>query len=220
MWIILIIRACFISSVVFVIIFSNIYIVDPLTCTIFWTSWILWTTRCLCLLYLTTHHCKNVLRLADSFSMSIAASCSILLAILLSLWLSWMWLVCIIWPSDVISLVILLIWSILLLTWIHVWSWLMLMALIELIANSIILHVCIYEMLESIVMTVHLERIWNNMFYTIIVASDFNLINNSILARTTMAWWYFWKDFVVMACYEQIWNSISRSYFNFAIMAS
>ena len=212
--IILIIRTK-ITSIGFIIIFCNIYISYQLCYASFRSSLILW--RACRLFHLLAYHTEYILWLVHSFSVDIACSANVL-AILWSMLIRICW-ICIIWSSYIISLVSLLVLSILLLTLIDVWSWLVLMALCELITNSIVLHVCVYEMLESIIVSMYFHWVWNYIFYTIIVTGDFYLFNNAIRA-CRVTWRYFWKNLVIMASYEQIWNCIAWSNFNFAIMSS
>ena len=119
-----------------------------------------------------------------------------------SVGMSTMWLsssVCIPSAGTLVTLIL----SVLRIAMTPIGSSLMLMALVELIANAIVLHVSINKMLKSVVVAVNFQGVWDDVFYTIIVASNFNFVNNSKLRRAVTivaALGHFWKHFIIVSC--------------------
>lgn len=69
----------------------------------------------------------------------------------------------------------------------------------KLVANSSILHAWTNELLESIVMAIHFERICYDVLYAVVMSDNFNFVNHTELGLSTAGIWDLRKDFVVVS---------------------
>ena len=77
-------------------------------------------------------------------------------------------------------------------------SWDILLALMELIADSSVLHACTHKLLESVIMTINFQSISNDVLYSIVMTNNFNLVNHTKLWLSAALTWNFRKDLVVV----------------------
>ena len=89
----------------------------------------------------------------------------------------------------------------------------------KLIADSCILHACTHKLLESIVVTINFESIGNDVLYTIVMTYNLYFVNHTELWLAATWTWNFRKDLVVMTSDQQIWNCVSWSDLNLAVVA-
>ena len=90
-----------------------------------------------------------------------------------------------------------------------------LLTLVKLVANALIIHLTKLHNLETIVVPVDLDRIANYVFKSIIMTHDFDLVDDTVLARTWLS-----KYFVVVTCNQQVRDGVASSYFNLAVVAT
>jgi hypothetical protein len=81
---------------------------------------------------------------------------------------------------------------------VSVLPWYVLLALMELVANSSILHTCTNKLLESIIMPINFQRICYDVLYPIVMSYNFDFINYTELRLSTAWAWNLWEYFIIV----------------------
>ena len=92
--------------------------------------------------------------------------------------------------------------------------------MVELVADSIVLHTGADDVLKAIVVTLDFESARDDGLHPVVVAHDLNLVNDSVLTWTGAGRAALGKDLVVVARDQQVRDGVASANLYLAVMAS